>query len=127
MTAPGSLPLHALTEDNLAAASPDLLRAMVKTFADALISVVATACLLGDPLRAVLPLLLELVACRGGCEADRSAAARDEPAKFVCRDWLHGAPLPAVLSARSVRSEPPTTVQLVEQLTHQRSSTERAG
>ncbi|MGW4659410.1 transposase, partial [Streptomyces sp. NPDC004279] len=36
MTAPDSLPLHALAEDNLAAASPDLLRAMVKTFADAL-------------------------------------------------------------------------------------------
>ncbi|MFG2661626.1 hypothetical protein [Streptomyces sp. NPDC048425] len=36
MTAPDSLPLHALVEDNLAAASPDLLRAMVKTFADAL-------------------------------------------------------------------------------------------
>jgi hypothetical protein len=35
MTAPDSLPLHALAEDNLAAASPDLLRAMVKTFADA--------------------------------------------------------------------------------------------
>ncbi|MET8534479.1 hypothetical protein ABZV67_21745 [Streptomyces sp. NPDC005065] len=29
------MPLHALTEDNLPAASPDLLRAMVKTFADA--------------------------------------------------------------------------------------------
>ncbi|MET7519795.1 hypothetical protein ABZS88_41785 [Streptomyces sp. NPDC005480] len=38
MTAPDSLPLHALAEDNLAAASPDLLRAMVKTFADALMS-----------------------------------------------------------------------------------------
>ena len=38
MTAPDSLPLHALSEDNLAAASPDLLRAMVKTFADALMS-----------------------------------------------------------------------------------------
>ncbi|CAG6393633.1 hypothetical protein NMG29_34370 [Streptomyces cocklensis] len=36
MTAPDSLPLHALTEDNLASASPDLLRAMVKTFTDAL-------------------------------------------------------------------------------------------
>ncbi|MYS25324.1 hypothetical protein GTW78_35910 [Streptomyces sp. SID4948] len=35
MTAPDSLPLHALTEDNLAAASPDRLRAMVKTLADA--------------------------------------------------------------------------------------------
>jgi hypothetical protein len=30
MTAPDSLPLYALTEDNLAAANPDLLRAMVK-------------------------------------------------------------------------------------------------
>ncbi|GAA3595405.1 hypothetical protein GCM10022295_90760 [Streptomyces osmaniensis] len=34
MTEPDSLPLHALAEDNLAVASPDLLRAMVKTFAD---------------------------------------------------------------------------------------------
>ncbi|MFE5082119.1 IS256 family transposase [Streptomyces mirabilis] len=32
------MPLYALTEDNLAAASPDLLRAMAKTFADALMS-----------------------------------------------------------------------------------------
>jgi transposase-like protein len=38
MTAPDSVPLHALAEDNLAAASPDLLRAMVKAFADALMS-----------------------------------------------------------------------------------------
>ncbi|MFD8195528.1 transposase [Streptomyces wuyuanensis] len=38
MTAPDSLPLHTLAENNLAAASPDLLRAMVKTFADALMS-----------------------------------------------------------------------------------------
>ncbi|KOV74757.1 hypothetical protein ADL00_00015 [Streptomyces sp. AS58] len=38
MTAPDSLPLHVLAEENLAAASPDLLRAMVKTFADALTS-----------------------------------------------------------------------------------------
>jgi putative transposase len=38
MTAPDSLPLHALAEENLAAASPDLLRAMIKTFADALMS-----------------------------------------------------------------------------------------
>ncbi|SHN36261.1 Transposase, Mutator family [Actinacidiphila paucisporea] len=43
MTAPDSLPLHALTEDNLAAASPDLLRAMVKTFTDALMSAEADA------------------------------------------------------------------------------------
>jgi transposase-like protein len=43
MTAPESLPLHALAEDNLAAASPDLLRAMVKTFADALMSAEADA------------------------------------------------------------------------------------
>ncbi|GGN23300.1 IS256 family transposase [Streptomyces fuscichromogenes] len=43
MTAPDSLPLHALAEDNLAAASPDLLRPMVKTFADALMSAEADA------------------------------------------------------------------------------------
>ena len=43
MTAPHSLPLHALTEENLASASPDLLRAMVKTFADALMSAEADA------------------------------------------------------------------------------------
>ena len=43
MTAPDSLPMHALAEDNLAAASPDLLRAMVKTFADALMSAEADA------------------------------------------------------------------------------------
>lgn len=43
MTAPECLPLHALAEDNLAAASPDLLRAMVKTFADALMSAEADA------------------------------------------------------------------------------------
>lgn len=43
MTAPDSVPLHALAEDNLAAASPDLLRAMVKTFADALMSAEADA------------------------------------------------------------------------------------
>lgn len=40
---PGSLPLHALAEENLAAASPDLLRAMIKTFADALMSAEADA------------------------------------------------------------------------------------
>jgi len=38
MTASDSLPLHAQIEANLASASPDLLRAMVKTFADALMS-----------------------------------------------------------------------------------------
>jgi hypothetical protein len=38
LTAPDSEPLHAPTEENLASASPDLLRAMVRTFADALIS-----------------------------------------------------------------------------------------
>ena len=38
MTAPDSLPLHAAAEGNLASASPDLLRAMGKTFADALMS-----------------------------------------------------------------------------------------
>ncbi|MFF3566140.1 IS256 family transposase, partial [Streptomyces sp. NPDC002574] len=43
MTAPDSLPLHSLAEENLAAASPDLLRAMVKTFADALMSAEADA------------------------------------------------------------------------------------
>ncbi|MFJ5036129.1 hypothetical protein ACIQB5_51195 [Streptomyces sp. NPDC088560] len=43
MTAPDGLPLHALAEDNLAAASPDLLRAVVKTFADALMSAEADA------------------------------------------------------------------------------------
>src|SRR3954447_1601780 len=43
MTAPDSLPLHALAEDNLASASPDLLREMVKTFADALMSAEADA------------------------------------------------------------------------------------
>ncbi|CDR06982.1 predicted protein [Streptomyces iranensis] len=43
MTAPDSVPLHALTEDNLASASPDLLRAMIKTFADALMSAEADA------------------------------------------------------------------------------------
>ncbi len=43
MTAPDSLPLHVLTEDNLASVSPDLLRAMVKTFADALRSAEADA------------------------------------------------------------------------------------
>jgi putative transposase len=43
MTAPDSVPLHALTEDNLASASPDLLRAMIKTFADALMSTEADA------------------------------------------------------------------------------------
>ncbi len=43
MTAPDSLPLHALAEENLAAASPDLLCAMVKTFADALMSAEADA------------------------------------------------------------------------------------
>ncbi|MDX3581954.1 hypothetical protein [Streptomyces europaeiscabiei] len=37
MTASDSLPLHALAEDNLDSASPDPLRARVKTFADALI------------------------------------------------------------------------------------------
>ncbi|WP_037605053.1 IS256 family transposase [Streptacidiphilus rugosus] len=43
MTAPDSLPLHATIEANLASASPDLLRAMVKTFADALMSAEADA------------------------------------------------------------------------------------
>lgn len=38
MTARGSVPLHALTDGNLASASPDLLRTMIKTFADALMS-----------------------------------------------------------------------------------------
>jgi transposase-like protein len=43
MTAPDSLPLPALLEDNLASASPDLLRAMVTTFAEALMSAEADA------------------------------------------------------------------------------------
>ncbi|CAG6398465.1 hypothetical protein SCOCK_70149 [Actinacidiphila cocklensis] len=43
MTASNSLPLHALTEDNLASAGPGLLRAMVKTFADAAMSAEADA------------------------------------------------------------------------------------
>lgn len=38
MTATDSVLLHVLAEDNLAAASPDLLRAMVTMFADALMS-----------------------------------------------------------------------------------------
>ncbi|MFD0531334.1 IS256 family transposase [Kitasatospora arboriphila] len=38
MTAPDSLPFAALIEENLASASPDLLRAMVKTFAEAMMS-----------------------------------------------------------------------------------------
>ncbi|MFD6327917.1 IS256 family transposase [Streptomyces sp. NPDC058442] len=45
MTAPDSLPFAALLEENLASASPDLLRQMVKTFADAMMSAdVDTAC-----------------------------------------------------------------------------------
>jgi putative transposase len=43
MTAPDSLPLPALLENNLAAASPDLLRTMVKSFAEALMSAEADA------------------------------------------------------------------------------------
>jgi hypothetical protein len=43
MTAPDSLPLHALTEENLASASPDFLRTMIKTFADSLMSAEADA------------------------------------------------------------------------------------
>jgi hypothetical protein len=43
MTAPDSLPLHIPTGANLAAASSDLLRAMVKTFADTLMSAEADA------------------------------------------------------------------------------------
>jgi transposase-like protein len=38
MTAPDSLPFAALLEENLASASPDMLRAMVKTFAEAMMS-----------------------------------------------------------------------------------------
>lgn len=38
MTAPDSLPFAALLEENLASASPDLLRQMVKTFAEAMMS-----------------------------------------------------------------------------------------
>lgn len=43
MSAPDSLSLHALAEDNPGSASPDLLRAMVKTFADALMPAEADA------------------------------------------------------------------------------------
>ncbi|MGW2190061.1 transposase, partial [Streptomyces sp. NPDC001719] len=43
MTAPDGVPLYALAEDNLAVASPDLLRAMAKAFADALMSAEADA------------------------------------------------------------------------------------
>lgn len=43
MTAPEIVPLAGLLEENLAWASPDLLRAMVKTFADALMSADADA------------------------------------------------------------------------------------
>ncbi|GAA4830608.1 IS256 family transposase [Kitasatospora terrestris] len=38
MTAPDSVPFAALLEENLASASPDLLRAMMKTFAEAMMS-----------------------------------------------------------------------------------------
>ncbi|GAA1107033.1 MULTISPECIES: transposase [Kitasatospora] len=38
MTAPDSLPPAAPLEENLTSASPDLLRAMAKTFADAAMS-----------------------------------------------------------------------------------------
>lgn len=38
MTAPHSLPFAAMLEENLASASPDLLRQMVKTFAEAMMS-----------------------------------------------------------------------------------------
>lgn len=38
MTAPQSLPFVAMLEENLASASPDLLRQMVKTFAEAMMS-----------------------------------------------------------------------------------------
>jgi transposase-like protein len=38
MTAPDSLPFAALLEENLASASPDMLRAMVKAFAEAMMS-----------------------------------------------------------------------------------------
>ncbi|WP_338673642.1 transposase [Streptomyces sp. SCSIO 30461] len=38
MTAPGSPPLRDLAENDPASASPDLLRSMVKAFADALMS-----------------------------------------------------------------------------------------
>ncbi|MEU9246524.1 transposase [Streptomyces sp. NPDC048385] len=43
MTAPDSLPLPALAEENPAAASPDLLRAMAETFADTPMSTEADA------------------------------------------------------------------------------------
>lgn len=38
MTAPDTVPLHTLAEDNLAATSPDLLHAMLKTLVDAITS-----------------------------------------------------------------------------------------
>jgi hypothetical protein len=38
MTAPHTGPLHALTSENLASASPYLLRAMVEAFADTVMS-----------------------------------------------------------------------------------------
>ncbi|MFJ9847096.1 hypothetical protein ACIRYZ_43065 [Kitasatospora sp. NPDC101155] len=38
MTAPDSLPFAALLEENLASASPDLLHALVKAFAEAMMS-----------------------------------------------------------------------------------------
>jgi transposase-like protein len=45
MTAPESVPFAALLEENLASASPDLLRAMVKTFAETMMSAdIDTAC-----------------------------------------------------------------------------------
>lgn len=43
MAASDSVPLHALAENNLATVSTDLLRAMVKPFADALMSAGADA------------------------------------------------------------------------------------
>ena len=43
MTAPESVPLAAWLEENLGSASPDLLRRMVKTFAEALMSADADA------------------------------------------------------------------------------------
>jgi putative transposase len=43
MTAPHSVPLSTFVDENLASASSDLLRTMVKTFADALMSAEAGA------------------------------------------------------------------------------------
>ncbi|MFE5301374.1 hypothetical protein [Streptomyces sp. NPDC056632] len=55
MTAPDSLPLRALTENNLTTASPELLRAMIKPFADALMSAEAGALCNAEYVQVSLP------------------------------------------------------------------------